>query len=180
MEQINEFLRINLTNQKNSIHITDMKADFSRRVLSRMQTNLAQTSDSAHDMWQAAKTPKALCSLFSKVSDHIRSEQVKPTDSAYINVENLIVNYPTPDSSELPANIAQQMDIIVKDLEQPRVKPKQTAQGAKKKKGAKASDPAPMPLMERYKLENEAVVLFEAAVEACSTDKDDYVSEICD
>lgn len=37
-----------------------------------------------------------------------------------------------------------------------------------------------MPLMDRYKLENDAIVQFEAAVEQCNTDKEDYVTALCD
>ena len=37
-----------------------------------------------------------------------------------------------------------------------------------------------MPLMERYKLENDAIVTFEGCMNQSKIDKDDYVHQICD
>jgi energy-converting hydrogenase A subunit M len=37
-----------------------------------------------------------------------------------------------------------------------------------------------MPLAERHKLENEAVLQFEEALKDCNTYKDDFVSDLCD
>jgi len=77
------------------------------------------------------------------------------------------------------------MDLIAKDLEQPRIKPPKTTQtqAKKNKKAAQQSKPAEppaMPLIERYKLENEAIVTFEGCVDQSRIDKDDYVHKICD
>ena len=36
MEQIDNYLRINLTNQRNSIHITDLKNDYSEGVIAQL------------------------------------------------------------------------------------------------------------------------------------------------
>jgi hypothetical protein len=37
-----------------------------------------------------------------------------------------------------------------------------------------------MPLMERYKLENDAIVAFEAVVQESITDKEDYITALCE
>lgn len=69
------------------------------------------------------------------------------------------------------------MDIIAKELEQTRIKQKPANN---KKKQAKNPKPVEMPLMERYKMENEAVVSFEATCDLMTTDKDDYIQDLCD
>jgi hypothetical protein len=96
MELSNEFLRINLSNQRTSTQITDMKDDFNRHFINRLQSSIAQTSDTAHDIWQATKTPKTLCTMFNKISNHIRTRQIAPRPQ--INIESLNLEHPDVES----------------------------------------------------------------------------------
>jgi hypothetical protein len=93
-----------------------------------------------------------------------------------VNLDTLDIEF-VPEAKDMAIELKQQMDIITKELEQPRIKP---TKPANKKKQPKKAEPQQMPLMERYKLENDAVCLFESTVEQCTTDKDDYIQELCD
>lgn len=103
MDLQNEFLRINLSNQKNSVNITDLKDDFNKRLTNRLMMNIMSTQDNVHDMWQAAKTPKNLCQLFSKISDHVRAKNVSNRPS--INIDTLNLDYNCEDNP-LPNDVA--------------------------------------------------------------------------
>ena len=102
LELQTDSIRINLSNQRTQPQICDLRKDFNRSVLNRLQQNICQTTDQVHDLWQTAKTPKTLLNAFTKISDHLKTHQ--PSNSVHLNLSTLNLEYLQSPSQQQPNN----------------------------------------------------------------------------